>query len=177
MTTNLENFTTDYKVQGVTGVVDLAELHINTVRACLMYGIRRKLQDTINSAAKQARDNDESYDAKGEVAALVAHFKAGTLPTRGEGMSSLETETFRLARAAFKADKGKDVNKALGEKIPAEIRIVLTAFMGDAIDDYREQARVEIDRKAAEARARADRMAELLTRKAAVEFDLKEFGL
>ncbi len=188
MTINIENFAIPYVAQGVTGALDLAEMHPNTVIEFIRYGARRKLQDNINSAAKVCRDSQaearkngtvvpKDYDAPGEVAALVAHFKAGTLPVKGAGVSSLESEIFRMANVAFKVTEGKDAHKALGEKIPAEFRIVLTAYIGGDMADYETRAQDSLDRKAVEAQTRAAEMASLLDKRDSVDFDLAKYGL
>ena len=184
----LHGLTVTYTAQHVKGEIKVSELHIYSVRESLCYGARRKIQDTINSAAAQCRESradakakgapvPPEYDAPKEVAAFVVHMVNGTMPARGEGISTLATETFRLAKIAFKEAHGKDTHKALGEKIAAEQHLVLTSFMGDNLAEYQKDAQDSLDEKERERISRAKRIAELLTKKSDVEFDLSKFGL
>ena len=108
--------------------------------------------------------------------ARFANHLKGVITARGSGMTSLESEIFRMAMAAFKVAH-KAAHKALGEKIPAEIKIVLTAFIGDGMVGYETRAQDSLDRKATEAQIRAEEMAALLDKRDAVDFDLAKFGL
>ncbi len=135
------------------------------------YGFQRRFNDGNGGAEVSTADKI----AHG-VARYMNHIK-GVISSRGGGLSSLESEVFRMANVAFKGVHGKDAHKALGEKIPAEFRIVLVAFIGDDMADYERRAQDSLDRKAVEAQIRAEELAGLLDQRDAVDFDLAKFGL
>ena len=135
------------------------------------YGFQRRFNDG-NGGAEVSRDDKIANG----VARFANHLK-GVITARGAGMSSLETEVFRMAMVTFKATHGKDAHKALGEKNATELRIVLTAFIGDDMENIRESAQASLDRKAVDAQIRAEEMAALLDKRDSVDFDLAKFGL
>ncbi len=135
------------------------------------YGFQRRFNDGNGGADISAGVKIDNGRAR-----FDNHVK-GVISARGGGISSLESEVFRMANIAFKATEGKDAHKALGEKIPAEFRIVLTAYIGGDMADYETRAQASLDRKAVEAQTRADEMAALLDKRDSVDFDLAKFGL
>ena len=135
------------------------------------YGFQRRFNDGNGGADVSTTDKINNG-----VARFANHLK-GVVTARGAGMSSLETEVFRMAMVAFKKAHGKDAHKALGEKNATESRIVLTAFMGDDMAVYEDQAQSSLDRKRIEAAIRAEEMAALLDKRDSVDFDLAKFGL
>ena len=135
----------------------------------LMNFCLQTLQDVYAGATDKA-------DAIAKFATKYDRIVAGTIGIGG-GVSNLETEVFRMANTAFKVSQGKDAHKALGEKIPVEFRIVLTAFIGDDMGDYETRAQASLDRKVEESRVRAAEMASLLDKRDSVDFDLAKFGL
>ena len=136
----------------------------------LMNFCLQTLQDVYAGATDKA-------DAIAKFATKYDRIVAGTIGAGGGGVSTLESEVFRMAMVTFKATHGKEAHKALGEKIPAEVRVVLIAFIGDDMDSIRETAQESLDRKAVEAQIRAEEMAELLNQRDSVDFDLAKFGL
>ena len=136
----------------------------------LMNFCLQTLQDVYAGATDKA-------DAIAKFATKYDRIVAGTIGAGGGGVSTLESEVFRMANIAFKVSQGKDAHKALAEKIPAEFRIVLTAFIGDDMTDYETRAQASLDRKATEAQIRAEEMAELLDKRDSVDFVLAKFGL
>ncbi len=135
------------------------------------YGFQRRFNDGNGGADISTDDKIANGNAR-----FINHLN-GVVSARGGGISSLESEVFRMANIAFKVTEGKDAHKALGEKIPAEFRIVLTAYIGDDMADYETRAQDSLDRKAVEAATRAAEMASLLDKRDAVDFDLAKFGL
>ncbi len=135
------------------------------------YGFQRRFNDGVGGAEVSAADKIANGQAR-----FDNHLK-GVVSARGGGISSLESEVFRMANIAFKATEGKDAHKALGEKIPAEFRIVLVAYIGGDMADYETRAQDSLDRKAVEAATRAAEMASLLDKRDSVDFDLAKFGL
>ncbi len=135
------------------------------------YGFQRRFNDGNGGADTSTADKIANGRAR-----FANHLK-GVITARGSGMSSLESEVFRMANVAFKSAHGKDAHKALGEKIPAEVRVVLVAFIGDDMADYETRAQASLDRKAEESRIRAEELAALLDKRDAVDFDLAKFGL
>ncbi len=128
------------------------------------------LQDVYAGATDKA-------DAVAKFNTKYERIVAGTIGAGGGGVSTLESEVFRMANVAFKAAHGKEAHKALGEKIPVEFRIVLTAFIGDDMAEYETRAQASLDRKAVEAATRAEELAGLLDKRDSVDFDLAKFGL
>ncbi len=95
----------------------------------------------------------------------------------GEETVSVPAATAGDVYELLKDRHGSQEHKALGEKIPAEFRIVLVAFIGDGMADYETRAQDSLDRKAVEAATRAEEMASLLDKRDSVDFDLAKFGL
>ncbi len=135
------------------------------------YGWQRRFNDGNGGAEVSTDDKIANGRAR-----FDNHVK-GVISARGSGLSSLESEVFRMAMVAFKGVHGKAAHKALGEKIPAEFRIVLLAFVGDDMAEYKTRAQDSLDRKAVEAATRAAEMASLLDKRDAVDFDLAKYGL
>ncbi len=135
------------------------------------YGFQRRFNDGNGGEVVSTDDKIANGNAR-----FINHLN-GVISARGSGLSSLESEIFRMANIAFKGVHGKDAHKALGEKIPAEFRIVLVAFIGDGMADYETRAQASLDRKAVEAATRAEEMASLLDKRDSVDFDLAKFGL
>ena len=135
------------------------------------YGFQRRFNDGNGGADVSTADKITNG-----VARFDNHIK-GVITARGLGMSSLETEIFRMAMVTFKATQGKEAHKALGEKNATELRIVLTAFIGDDMAGYETRAQASLDRKATEAKIRAEELASLLDKRDSVDFDLAKFGL
>ncbi len=135
------------------------------------YGFQRRFNDGNGGAEVSTDDKIANGQAR-----FDNHVK-GVISARGSGLSSLESEVFRMAMVAFKKAHGKDAHKALGEKNGVEMRLVLTAFVGDNMAAYEEQAQDSLDRKRIEAAIRAEEMAALLDKRDSVDFDLAKFGL
>ena len=101
----------------------------------------------------------------------------GTIGAGGGGITSHESELFRLAFVAFKKKHGATKSKALREKTPAEVQIVLKAFMGQKYARYYDDATESLKRKAIEATESAQRAADLINADEEDDFDLGDFGL
>ena len=106
-----------------------------------------------------------------------ADFCLGVVSARGMGVTSHESELFRLAFVAFKVKHGATKSKALREKTPAEVQIVLKAFMGQKYARYYDDATESLKRKAIEAAESAQRAADLINADEEDDFDLGDFGL
>ena len=150
---------------------NLGAMPENAVEDIVAYGWQRRWNDGNGGADVSTDDKIANGRAR------FANYSNGVISGRGSGLSSLESEVFRMANIALKATHGKDAHKALGEKIPVEFRIVLTAFIGDDMADYETRAQESLDRKAVESKLRAEEMASLLDQRDSVDFDLAKFGL
>ena len=106
-----------------------------------------------------------------------ADFCLGVVSARGMGVTSHESELFRLAFVAFKVKHGATKSKALREKTPAEVQIVLKAFMSQKYARYFDDATESLKRKAVEATESAQRAADLINADDEDDFDLGDFGL
>ena len=106
-----------------------------------------------------------------------ADFCLGIVTARGPGVTSHETELFRLAFIAFKAKHGKDKAKVLREKVSAEVQITLRAFMGKKYARFYDDATESLKRKAIEAMESAQRAADIVNESDDDEFDPADFGL
>ncbi len=102
---------------------------------------------------------------------------AGTIGVGGGGVTSHESEIYRLAYAAFKTEHGKEKAKALREKIGAEQQIVLKAFMGKKFARYFDDATESLKRKAIEAQESAQRAADIANEDDDNDFNLDDFDL
>ena len=93
------------------------------------------------------------------------------------GVTSHESELNRCAFVAFKVKHGATKSKALREKTPAEVQIVLKAFMGQKYARYFDDATESLKRKAIEAAESAQRAADLINTDEDDVFNLDDFGL
>lgn len=95
------------RVQGFETDIDLAALPQDSLAAMIAYGVRRKYQDSINSAAKEARDAGESVN--GEALFLAFHQRVldGALGVRGESATTDPLDKYRreIVRKLLAADK------------------------------------------------------------------------
>ncbi len=150
---------------------NLGAMPENAIDDIADYGWQRRFNDGNGGADVSTADKIANGRAR-----FANHLK-GVISARGSGISSLESEVFRMANTAFKVAHGKEAHKALGEKIPVEFRIVLVAFIGDDMEGYETRAQASLDRKVVENKIRAAEMAALLDQRDSVDFDLAKFGL
>ena len=106
-----------------------------------------------------------------------ADFCLGVVTARGPGVTSHETELFRLAFVAFKAKHGAEKAKVLREKVSAEVQITLRAFMGKKYARFYDDATESLKRKAIEAMESAQRAADIVNESDDDDFDPADFGL
>ena len=94
-----------FKAQGVEGSVDVAkEIHAESFGDVFTYGVRRWIQDNVNSAANSAaKAGVENFDAKACVADRLKQLATGETRTRGTGAPGLDPVTAK-AVLLFKHD-------------------------------------------------------------------------
>lgn len=95
------------RVQGFETDIDVASIPAESLASMITYGIRRKYQDSINSAAKEARD--EGLEPDGETLFLAFHKRVmdGSLGVRGESATADPLDKYRreIVRAMLSLDK------------------------------------------------------------------------
>lgn len=109
----MTNFTTSapasvsIRVQGFETDIDLAALPQESLAAMIAYGVRRKYQDSINSAAKEARDAGESVDGEALFLAFHQRVMDGALGVRGESTTADPLDKYRktIVRDLLAKDK------------------------------------------------------------------------
>lgn len=163
-----------YKAQGVEGSIDPATLPESSLQAALAYGIRRMLQDDVNSRAKTIRDDGGNVNAKELVESRLKQFTDGTLGIRANsGMTDVEKVMHQLARRDYMATiTDKDKKKAFAALTAAEVRGVTDAIVANDESGYREKAEAEIARRKAEAEKRAAQIADAMSAVAKAKIDL-----
>lgn len=146
------------RVQGHETEIDVTAIPADSLAAMVAYGIRRKYQDSINSAAKELRDAGESVDG----AALFTDFHArvmdGNLGVRGESITADPLDKYRRAivRAIISSDKESkawkdyDAIDSSDRKARDEYLLNLAAKNAAKIDPLA-QAQLDADRKASKA--------------------------
>lgn len=146
------------RVQGFEADIDVTALPQESLATMVAYGIRRKYQDSINSAAKELRDAGESVDG----AALFEEFHGrvldGLLGVRGESVSADPLDKYRKAIVRDLLARNKDGKgwkayaaiDAADRKARDEFLLSIAAKNAAKIDPVaREQ--LEADRAAAKA--------------------------
>lgn len=102
------------KVQGHETEIDVSKLPQESLEIMVAYGIRRKYQDSINSIAKELRDNGD--DVNGEELFHDFHEKvlAGELNMRGESVVADPLDKYRkqVVREIISRDKSGAAYKA-----------------------------------------------------------------
>lgn len=103
--------TVSIRVQGFETDIALADLHPDSLAAMIAYGVRRKYQDSINSAAKELRDAGESVSGAELFETFHAKAVEGLLGVRGESIAADPLDQYRKALvrdllARDKAGKG-----------------------------------------------------------------------
>lgn len=89
--------TVSIRVQGFETDIDLAKLPAESLASMVAYGVRRKYQDSINSAAKEARDAGESVDGEALFLAFHQRVMDGLLGVRGESVTADPLDKYRRA--------------------------------------------------------------------------------
>lgn len=84
--------TVEAKAQGIAVTVDVAAFAPESIGIAFTYGVRRMVQDHVNSAAHQFKSSDAEgeFDAQACIDARLAAFANGSLLTRGNTV----TESF-----------------------------------------------------------------------------------
>lgn len=85
------------RVQGFATEIDLTQIPAESLAAMVAYGVRRKYQDSINSAAKEARDAGESIDGAALFNAFHARVLDAALGVRGESITADPLDKYRRA--------------------------------------------------------------------------------
>jgi len=173
--------TVTFTVQGHTDTIAVDDLHANSLAAVIEYGLRRKVQDNINSVAAATRKDGGEFtakDAKVLADQIIESMKDGTLGVRtgGGGVSTLQREMYLVAKADLfarvKTEKGADAVKALRAKTDAEIRATLDAIIATDAPGYEERATASLAAKAEAAKAKAQAIAKAMSAVAKAELDL-----
>lgn len=105
MQLDLNGMTVDYKALGFDGTINLVDLPESTIKAALIYGTRRMIQDSCNSEAFKLRKEREldkdaelpESDRKTIHDARIGAMKAGTIGVRtARQTSGLSAELSRF---------------------------------------------------------------------------------
>lgn len=112
--------TVTIKAQGVVREVDASEFHADSINAIFTYGLRRWVQDHVNSVAKSHRDEGETFDAESLVAARIDQAVTGEINMRN-GTPSDPLDQYRIAvlRDFMRTENGADL-KAAYDDIPSD---------------------------------------------------------
>lgn len=151
------------RVQGHEAQIDVTSLPAESLAAMVAYGIRRKYQDSINSAAKELRDEGAEVNGEELFTAFHARVLEGALGVRGESATSDPLDKYRRAivrdlLAKNKQGKGWKQYAAIDSKDRAardEYLLAIAKKNADKIDPVA-QAMLERDRKDAQAVAALD---------------------
>ena len=140
MQLDLNGMTVDYKAVGFDGTINLAELPEATIKAALIYGTRRMIQDSCNSEAfklradrKMSKDDElPESDRKTIHDARIGAMKAGTIGVRSArvttGLSAELSRFMQEYRAMVKANS-KVNEKAYKDATPQERDAMLAAWV------------------------------------------------
>ena len=118
------------RLQGYETEVDLSTLPLESLHACIAYGVRRKYQDSINSAAAAIRDEGGKPDGKALFDAFHKRVLDGELGVRGESVASDPLDKYRreIVRETLSRDKESKGWKAYSS-IDAKDRKARDAFL------------------------------------------------
>lgn len=104
---------TAIRVQGHTTEVDATEFHQDAINAIFVYGLRRWIQDHVNSVAKNLRDNDESVNAEELVTARIAQAVSGEITMRnGTPADPLDKYRIQALRDHMKVEPDGPLSEA-----------------------------------------------------------------
>ena len=122
--------TVTIQVQGFNTVIDVSTLPLESLHACIAYGVRRKYQDSINSAAAAIRDEGGKPDGKALFDAFHKRVIEGELGVRGESVSADPLDKYRreIVRETLSRDKDGKGWKAYSS-IDAKDRKARDAFL------------------------------------------------
>ena len=145
--------TISIRVQGFETEIDVSTLPLESLHACIAYGVRRKYQDSINSAAAAIRDEGEKPDGEALFNAFHKRVMESDLGSRGEAVGSDPLDKFRKAivREALAKDK-KSEGWLAYEAIDSSDRKARDAFLLDIAKrnaskvDPKAKQRLEADR-------------------------------
>ena len=151
------------RVQGFEADIDVTALPAESLAAMVAYGVRRKYQDSINSAAAALRDAGESVDGEALFNDFHARVLDGALGVRGESVTADPLDKYRreIVRETLARDKEGKGWKAYAA-IDAKDRKARDAFLLDIAK--RNEAKVD---PVARERLEADR-----NKVKGLEFDL-----
>lgn len=99
--------TVTIQVQGYGTVIELNKIHPESLTAMIAYGVRRKYQDSINSAAAAIREEGGKPDGKALFDAFHKRVLDGELGVRGESVTSDPLDKYRreIVRETLSRDK------------------------------------------------------------------------
>ena len=99
--------TVSIRVQGFETDIDLSALPLESLHACIAYGVRRKYQDSINSAAAAIRDEGGKPDGQALFESFHKRVLEGELGVRGESVSADPLDKYRreIVRETLSRDK------------------------------------------------------------------------
>jgi hypothetical protein len=152
--------TVSIRVQGFEADIDVTSLPESALAAMVTYGVRRKYQDSINSAAKELRDAGDSPDGADLFEAFHQRVIDGMLGVRAESASADPLDRFRKAIVrgiisrdkSSKAWKGYAAIDSADRKARDEYLLDLAAKNAEKINPLAE-AELEREREAAKATA------------------------
>lgn len=176
LTFDLENVA--IKSQGHEAMIDVARLPESSLVAAMVYGLRRIVQDSVNSEAKTLRDAGSAVDGAALTEARLQAMYDGTLGVRvNAGMTDVERVIVQIATkelgAMIAEKKGKDAAKAFRALGDAETKTRVEAYIAQHDGrDWAADAEAEIARRKAAAEARAKAIAQALSAVAKADIDL-----
>lgn len=93
--------------QGFSCGIELGKLPPASLEAMIVYGVRRRYQDAINSMAKELRDAGESVDGEALFTQFHQRVMDGTLGVRGAASATDPLDKYRKAivRSILMGDK------------------------------------------------------------------------
>lgn len=168
----MDNFNVDYSCQGIDGAINTGELHKVSLDYIVMYGLRRAIQDRVNSAAHLAKKAGEAFNAADAVESILKALREGTLAKRREGgrTSGLLSYIRKVIEANLDA---KD--QAMFAEITKEAK---ADWLDAKFDGAGEQTKAVIEARAAQLRdadiaAKAAEKARREAQVAAIKLDIK----
>lgn len=99
--------TVSIKVQGFATDIDVAALPRESLHAMIAYGVRRKYQDSINSAAAALREAGDSVEGEALFNDFHKRVLDGSLGVRGESITADPLDKYRreIVRETLARDK------------------------------------------------------------------------
>ena len=152
------------KSGGVVRTVDPSTFHPETLEAAFVYGVRRIIQDHVNSVAKGIRDSGGEPDHNELFTARLVALQTGELSVRRAASTSspLDTYRIRVVRQWMQTNGGKVAKgllakyTELGSDQQAERRALLIEFAREHAESFDPIAQAAKDKDDADKAAMSD---------------------